>query len=103
VSDQSDIPVLTDLIESGIEIKMSDLGLDHSPQIESVDQFDDATEIDIFNDAAPIDITAPDFGAVDPSADTPELEKIIRQILDEHMEQAWQDIKLAIKHHLRKS
>ena len=103
MSDQSNIPVLTDLIESGIEIKLSDLGLDDSSQIESADQFDDATEIDIFNAGAPIDIIAPEFGAVDPFEDNPELEKIIRQILDEHMEHAWQDINLAIKHHLKKS
>jgi len=94
VSDQSDIPLLTDLIESGIEIKISDLGLDDSSLIEPVAQFDDATEIDII---------ASDFGAVDQLEGNPELEKIIRQILDEHIELAWQDIKLAIKHHLRKS
>ena len=100
--DEDEIPELTELIESGIEIKMSDLGLDDSSQIEPVDQFDDATEIDVFNDAAPIDIIAPDFGAADPFEDNPELENIIRQILDEHMEIAWQDIKLAIKHHLKR-
>jgi hypothetical protein len=94
VSDQSDIPLLTDLIESGIEIKISDLGLDDSSPIEPVAQFDDATEIDII---------ASDFGAANQFEDNPELEKVIRQILDEHMELAWQDIKLAIKHHLKKS
>ena len=94
MSDQSDIPVLTDLIESGIEIKISDLGLDDSSPIEPVAQFDDATEIDII---------ASDFGAADQFEDNPVLEKIIRQILDEHIELAWQDIKLAIKHHLKKS
>jgi hypothetical protein len=94
VSDQSDIPVLTDVIESGIEIKMSELGLDDNPQNEPVDQFNDATEIDI--------VTS-DFGTADPFEDNTELEKVIRQILDEHLELAWQDIKLAIKYHLKKS
>ena len=103
MSDKSDIPVLTDLIESGIEIKISDLGLDDSSPIEPVAQFDDANEIDIFNDATQIDIIASDFGAVDQFEGNPELEKIIRQILDEHIELAWQDIKLALKHHLKKS
>ena len=28
MTDQTDIPILTDLIEKGIEIKLSDLGLD---------------------------------------------------------------------------
>ncbi len=81
MSDQSDIPLLTDLIEKGVEIKMSDLGLD---------------------DDQVIDVTAPGLGAIDPFRDNPALEYAIRNILDEHMELAWQEIRLAIQQHLDK-
>ena len=98
MSDQANIPTLTDIIERGIEIKMSDLGLEEDVNIE-VDADDyDSTEIDI---------TEPDLGvdksAADALAENPALEQTIRRILDEHMELALQEIKLAIKRELNKS
>ena len=66
------IPVLTDLIEKGVEIKLSELGLDPDPEI---DQTEVLTSL---------------------SAD-PALEQEIRRILDEHMELAWQEIRIAIQ------
>jgi len=81
VSDQSEIPVLTDLIEKGVEIKMSDLGLD---------------------DDLVIDLTAPGLGAIDPFRDYPALEHAIRGILEEHMELAWKEIRLVIQRELNK-
>ena len=93
MSDQSDIPVLTDVIEKGIEITMSDLGLDHDLEIEA----DDENIDDIV-----IDETAPDLGAIDPFEDNPALEYAIYRILEEHMELAWQEIKLAVQRDLNK-
>ena len=88
MSDQSKIPVLTDLIESGMEITMSDLGLDDS--------------VDIEIDATEIDMGIPVLEAADPFKNNPALEQAIRRILDEHMELAWQEIRLAIQQHLDK-
>ena len=53
MSDQGNIPTLTDLIEKGIEIKMSDLGLDEDLQPGVAD------------DDVDIDITEPDFDDID--------------------------------------
>ena len=36
-------------------------------------------------------------------ADNPALEQEVRRILDEHMELAWQEIRLAIQRHLDRS
>ena len=66
------IPVLTDLIEKGVEIELSELGLDPDPEI---DQTEVLTSL---------------------SAD-PALEQEIRRILDEHMEWAWQEIRIVIQ------
>ena len=93
MSDQSDIPVLTDVIEKGIEITMSDLGLDH--------------DLGIAADDAPTDenvtyAEAPEPGKIDPFEDNPALEYAIYRILEEHMELAWQEIKLAIQRDLNK-
>ena len=66
------IPVLTDLIEKGVEIELSELGLDPDPEI---DQTEVLTSL---------------------SAD-PALEQEIRRILDEHMELAWQEIRIVIQ------
>ena len=94
MSDQSNIPVLTDLIEKGSEITLSDLGLDDNPEIRGDDAF--------FNHPV-IDVTAPGLGTIDPFRDNPALEYAIQSILDEHMERAWQDIKLAIQRELNKA
>ena len=66
------IPILTDLIEKGVEIELSELGLDPDPEI---DQTEVLTSL---------------------SAD-PALEQEIRRILDEHMELAWQEIRIVIQ------
>jgi hypothetical protein len=94
VSDQSDIPVLTDLSEKSAEITMSDLGLDDSIKIDVDEPFIDDTELDI---------SASDRGVIDPFAGNPALEQAIRRILDEHMELALQEIKLTIQRSLGKS
>ncbi len=91
MSDQGNIPTLTDVIERGIEIKMSDLGLDD--EVEAGDLAIEDTEIDI---------GAPDLVVGDPFAGNPALEQTIRRILDEHMELALQEIKLAIQRELNK-
>ncbi len=93
MSDQGNIPTLTDVIERGIEIKMSDLGLDEEVEFGADNPADENTEIDI---------TEPDLITGDPFADNPALEQTIRRILDEHMELALQEIRLAIKRELDK-
>ncbi len=72
MTDNTNIPVLTDLIEKGVEIELSELGLDQDPPMAK-----DAVDI------------VPD--------DNPALEQEIRRILDEHMELAWQEIRVAIQ------
>ncbi len=72
MQDDAEIPVLTDLIEKGVEIKLSELGLDREPPSGK-------------NAVA---------GAL---RDFPALEQEIRRILDEHMELAWQEIRIAIQ------
>jgi len=78
MSDESNIPVLTDLIEKGVEIKLSDLGLDQEFAI------GDATSDSTSDSAVKISMT-------------PALGQEIRRILDQHMELAWQEINLAIQ------
>ena len=92
MKEEPEFPVLTDLIEKGDEIKMSDLGLDDDldfadqtgiPGItETPEALEALNEIDPFLKAA--------------------LEQSIRRILDEHMELAMQEIKLVIQHELDK-
>jgi hypothetical protein len=93
VSDQSNIPTLTDLIEDGAEIKISDLGLDDELGARADDPDIDDTIIDM---------TELDLDAADPLRDNPALEQAIRRILDEHMELALQEIKRAIQRNLSK-
>ncbi len=100
MSEQGNIPTLTDLIEKGIEIKMSDLGLDDELQLGvdgpgAEDEKVDITEPDL-------DRTEPEF-ATDPFVNYPALEQNVRRILDEHMELALQEIKIAIQQDLKKS
>ena len=93
MSDQNDIPLLTDLIEKGVEIKMSDLGLDDELENEADDAAIDATVIDL---------TRPDLGSIDPFRDNPGLEYAIRSILEDHMELAWQEIRRVIQRDFNK-
>ena len=82
--DEDDIPVLTDLIDEtdGVDrIEISDLGLDDED----------------------MEITDSDLIGADPFHDNPALEQTVRRILDEHMELALQEIKLAIRKELNKS
>ena len=94
MSKQNDIPILTDLIESAPEITLSDLGLEDDPIIgasaEPSQDFSFSAD-----EAAPIAGEAID---IDPA-----LEHTVRRILDEHMELAWQEIRLAIQQHLNRS
>jgi hypothetical protein len=91
MSDQEDIPVLDDLIESGIEITLSDLGLADDPPLSA--SHTDSEDITF-------DPTEAAALSRDPLADNPALEQAVRRILDEHMELAWQEIRLAIRQHL---
>lgn len=86
MSDEDDIPTLTDLIEEADvsdHIAISDLGLDDGD--------------------SEIEITDSDLIVADPFRDNPALEQKVRRILDEHVELAWQEIKLAIQKELDKS
>ena len=132
MSDQDDIPVLNDLIERGAEITMSDLGLDDyadDPPLKVSDVLVAEAQAQAHEDAAlefEADAAAPFTAAVytrstpgasaftpeslevtppgiDPLANNPALEQAVRRILDEHMELAWQEIRLAIQQHLDRS
>ena len=117
MSDQDDVPVLNDLIERGIEITLSDLGLDDAADDPPL-RVEDAIEAELkfeADEAAPYtsapQATSPFIPAsptatpagVDALADNPALEQAVRRILDEHMELAWQEIRLAIQQHLDRS
>jgi hypothetical protein len=94
------IPVLTDLIEKGIKTRLSEPELDHNedlileeddreePKI-GASQFETETETETETESDP----AP---ARNVFTNDPALDQIIRRILNEHMELALQDIKLAI-------
>ena len=114
MSNNEDIPVLTDLIESGPEVTLFDLGLEKDPVIgaDRPTQIDD-TAIDIDDaapfsfaddDAAEIEVPTAGFGANPPDLSDidPALEQAIRRIFDEHMELAWQEMRLAIQQHLKR-
>jgi len=88
MTDNTNIPVLTDLIEKGVEIDLSELGLDQDPPTD----LDQEPPIDL-GQKPPTDKDA----VASALADDPALEQEIRRILDEHMELAWQEIRLAIK------
>ena len=92
MSEPGDIPTLTDLIEKGIEIKMSDLGLDDDLPIQTDDDIE-ATEIDL---------TESGLEGSDSLELSPALEQAIRRILDEHTELALQEIKLLLQRELNK-
>ena len=77
MNDKSDIPLLVDLIEKSGEIQLSDLGLNE------VFTSDDKTSK---SEMPPAKVKI-----------TPALEQEIRRILDEHMELAWQEIRIAIQ------
>ena len=71
MADDINIPVLSDLIEKGIEIKLYELGLSHSPLLDRQE-------------------------TIESMQHSPALEQEIRRILDEHLELAWQEIRVAI-------
>lgn len=106
MSDRDNIPVLTDLIEKGLEISLADLGLDGNDRDENelaVSDHDDTeieiTEADTEDDAVDRAVRAE---ADEWLAEHPALEQAIRRILDEHTELALQEIKLAIQRELAK-
>jgi len=125
MSENPDIPVLTDLIAPGPEITLSDLGLDDDlaahaqARAQSGDLAFDEDEAAPIVDAAigdaeigadpfHYDAVAPTVGHADstpPAASEigPALEREVRRILDEHVELAWQEIRLAIQRHLDRS
>ncbi|MCP4472517.1 MAG: hypothetical protein GY815_17875 [Gammaproteobacteria bacterium] len=103
MSEHNDIPVLTDLIEKSAEITLSDLGLDDSPDDENIAMPTGDMEIELGDPGLelsdpPIDSPAPVKREY--LADNPALEREVRRILDEHMELAWQEIRLAIQRHI---
>ena len=104
MSDQNNIPILTDLIESGEEISITDLGLDEELGLKADDPVSVDTEADETDRTEDADENDADLVVVvvDPFKNNPALEQDIRRILDEHMELAWQEIKLAIQKELDK-
>jgi hypothetical protein len=105
----STIPVLNKLIEKGAEISMSDLGLDDNLHI-GIDGpvlgdlvIGDPMIDDLTIDDTLADITLPNTGPVDSFIANSELEQSVRRIFDEHMELAWEEIRLEIQRAFEKS
>lgn len=94
MSDTDDIPVLTDLVEPGPEFTLSDLGFEEDSDIDPADTAPGDFPFPVDN-AAPVASASADI--------SPALEQAVRRILDEHMELAWQEIRLAIQQHLDRS
>ena len=92
MSDEGNIPTLTDLIESGDQIDIADLGLDEELGVIDDPRIDDTV----------IDITEPELEDADALGGNPALEQAIRRILDEHTELALQEIKLLLQQELNK-
>ncbi len=92
MNDRNDIPVLTDLIEKGAQITLSDLGLDDPPVNEDIAIPTDDIDIELGDPAFTLRDARPENYAP--------LEREVRRILDEHMELTWQEIRLAIQRHL---
>ena len=92
MSDEGDIPTLTDLIESGDRIDIADLGLDDELGVRDDPQVDDTV----------FDVSESDLDAADLFKDNPALEHSIRLILEEHMEMAWQEIRRLLQQELKK-
>ena len=86
------IPVLTDLIEKGIKTKSSEPELDHNENLILEEDDREEPQIGVSQFETEAD-TAPTKNIL---TNDPALEQIIRRILNEHMELALQDIKLAI-------
>ena len=87
-----DIPVLTDLIEENIEVTQPRLGFDVDQDL-LIDADDDPfIHFDPVHEKPPLQQEPARLVGSDP-----ELEQTIKRILDEHMELAWQEIRLAIQ------
>jgi hypothetical protein len=98
MSDNGDIPVLTDLIESP-EITLSDLGLENDSSI----AVEEPAPNEFSNGDTRLDIDPMLPVAGTPIDIDPALEQTVRRILDEHTELAWQEIRLAIQQYLDRS
>jgi len=86
------IPVLTDLIEKGIKTKLSEPEIDHNENL--ILEEDDRAEPKI--GVSQFETESDPAPAINLLTNDPALEQIIRRILNEHMELAFQEIKLAI-------
>lgn len=87
-----DIPVLTDMIEEKVDATQPEIGLDIDQDM-YIDEDEDIFPILNLENEEP----TPPSSITDPVAINPALEQTIRRILDEHMELAWQEIRLAIQ------
>lgn len=85
--------MLTDAIEKGGEIKMSDLGLDDDLEIDVDDAYSEYSSVDTDGDQQK---------ASDIFNNNPALEYAVQSILDQHMELAWREIKKLIQGELDK-
>ncbi len=92
MNNDDDIPVLTDLIEDRVDVTLPELGLDIHEDMYIEDNDDPMVNLRIEADKPPMRQPVPEVEAIDP-----DLEQTIRRILDEHMELAWQEIRLAIQ------
>ncbi len=92
MNNEDDIPVLTDLIEETFDVTLPELGLDLHGDMYIEEDDDPLLDLRIEDSKPPMRQLVPEVSKIDP-----ELEQTIRRILDEHMELAWQEIRLAIQ------
>jgi len=113
MSNDEDIPTLTDLVGREDAFSMSDLGLDEeNPATRKPEPYLGAADAEV--EIPGLGVTAGDtesdfsfseaeLAGLDPFEVDPALEQTIRRILDEHSELALQEIKIAIRRHYRRS
>lgn len=94
MKDNEDIPVLTDLIEEKIDVTIPELGLGIEHDMVIAEDEDEAPELSFDPEAVKPAMNSKAATRIGQHA---ELEQTVRRILDEHMELAWQEIRLAIE------
>lgn len=93
MQDDEDIPVLIDLIEDPTDVTIPELGLDTGHDMIIEEDADDDPDLTFNPEAVKRSM---DTSAAPKIGKHKNLERTVRRILDEHLELAWQEIRLAI-------
>ena len=92
--DEKVIPILTDLIEKG-QAPQSDQAVIPAPEKKLISEWSE--DLRNGDTRQPRPTPATHTQKADNEASTPALENEVKRILNEHMELAWQEIRIAIK------